>query len=175
MVDTPIVSENLQSQFRTTFPSQVSSGRDLHVSDVVVPIVDFTGQATSSLAENLNNCIDFSMTDTGLVHDSTATVVNTTGFYRISGVVNQQDYVTQASSHFSINDGSTTKVVYSVGMSSDTGDGNTNTTLFDFIVYLTSGMTLSFTCSYYAWGRAHSRQVADVNGTATVPLNYTAS
>tara|TARA_B100000513_G_scaffold193820_1_gene121739 strand:+ start:660 stop:1187 length:528 start_codon:yes stop_codon:yes gene_type:complete len=175
MVDTPIVSDNLQNQFRSTFPSQISSGRDLHVSDVVVPIVDFTGQATSSLKDNLNNAIDFSMTDTGLVHDSTATVANTTGFFRVTGLVNQEDYVTQASSHFSINDGSTTKVVYTVGMSSDTNDTNTNSTLFDFIVYLTSGMTLSFTCSIYAWGRAHSRQIADVNGTATVPLNYTSS
>ena len=114
------------------------------------------------------------MTDTGLIHNSTATVVNTTGFFRITGVCNQEDYTSQDSSHFTINDGATTKVVYTVGMSSDTNDTNTNTILFDFIVYLTSGMTLSYRCSEYAWGRAHSRQIADIKGVATVPLNYTA-
>ena len=47
MVDTPIVSEALQKVFRTNFPSQINSGRDLHVSDVVLPIVDFSTTAGS--------------------------------------------------------------------------------------------------------------------------------
>ena len=42
MVDIPFVSENFQRSYRNTFPSQTQTGRDLHVSDVVIPIVDFT-------------------------------------------------------------------------------------------------------------------------------------
>ena len=45
MAETPIVSESLQKEFRDNFPSQISSGRDLHVSDTIVPIVDFSTTA----------------------------------------------------------------------------------------------------------------------------------
>lgn len=173
MVDTPIVSEGLQQQFRQTFPSQLNSGRDLHVSDVIIPIVDFTGEATTSLPSNLNNAIDFSMTDTGLVHDQTVTVVNTTGFYRIQGVCVSKELSTQSSSHFTLDDGSTTKVVFSVGMSADTNDSHSSTETFDFVVFLSANLTLKLVCPAYGWARAHSRQIADITGVATVPLNYT--
>ena len=83
MAETPIVSSSLQQNFRTTFPSQVSSGRDLHVSDVIVPIVDFSSTATgSTLDTNLNNAIDYAMGNFTVVN-TTSTIINTPGFWRV--------------------------------------------------------------------------------------------
>tara|TARA_A100001015_G_C14998308_1_gene717205 strand:+ start:1249 stop:1785 length:537 start_codon:yes stop_codon:yes gene_type:complete len=178
MAETPIVSESLQQQFRATFPSQISSGRDLHVSDTIIPIVDFSSQAGSgsTLNESLNNAVDFSTTDTGIVHSTSATVVNTTGFFKITGFSVSQSYVPPAASaHFTIDDGSTTKVVFTPSIQSDTGDGYGVSTGFNFVCYLTAGMTLTLVVATYSWARAHSRQIADVNGNATVPLNFVAS
>ncbi len=60
MADTPIVSESLQKTFRDNFPSQINSGRDLHVSDVIVPIVDFsTSVATSGISTSLQQALAF--------------------------------------------------------------------------------------------------------------------
>lgn len=42
MANIPFVSEDFQRAFRNQFPSQTSTGRDLHVSDIVIPVVDFT-------------------------------------------------------------------------------------------------------------------------------------
>lgn len=174
MAETPIVSPTLQNDFRTTFPSQVSSGRDLHVSDVIVPIVDFSSTATgSTLSELLNNAVDFATTDTGLINNSSATVVNTPGFYKITGACLTEAYTANATTHFTIDDGSTTKVVYTVGINNNGNDNRTNYSNFEFVSYLTAGMTLTLVASFYGWARAHSRQVADVSGVATVPLNYT--
>ena len=62
MANIPFVSENFQRSFRNTFPSQTSTGRDLHVSDVVIPVVDFTPTASGTslpsymqLARNANS------------------------------------------------------------------------------------------------------------------------
>ena len=83
MVDTPIVSEALQKTFRDNFPSQLNSGRDLHVSDVIIPIVDFsTSTAVTGLRQDLQEAIDFNVT-TFDVQNANITIINTTGFWYI--------------------------------------------------------------------------------------------
>ena len=83
MVDTPIVSEALQKDFRDNFPSQINSGRDLHVSDVIVPVVDFsTSTAISGLSVNLQEAFDFNLTNTNVIN-TTTTLTSTPGFYRV--------------------------------------------------------------------------------------------
>ena len=80
MVDTPVVSESLQNTFRQNFPSQVSSGRDLHVSDVIIPTVDFsTVVGTSGLPVSLQQALDFNVT-TFSINTSSDTIISTTGF-----------------------------------------------------------------------------------------------
>jgi hypothetical protein len=54
MVNIPFVSEEFQRSFRNQFPSQTQTGRDLHVSDVVIPVVDFTPTTSgASLPQDL--------------------------------------------------------------------------------------------------------------------------
>jgi hypothetical protein len=87
MVDVPFVSEDFQRAFRNTFQGQVNSGRDLHVSDVVIPVVDFTPTASgtslpTNLAQALNlNTTNRSDTGTGTIGDR---LINAQGFFEVN-------------------------------------------------------------------------------------------
>ena len=87
MVDTPIVRESLQKAFRQEFPSQVSSGRDLHVSDVIIPVVDFTQASSgSTIPFNLQTCVNAN-TVSGSYFAGVAgnvTIASAVGFYMIT-------------------------------------------------------------------------------------------
>ena len=81
MVDTPFVDENFQRAYRNTFKGQVSSGRDLHVSDVVIPVVDFSPTtAGTSLALNLRQARNIDGTNITLDQgDASTTFQDLTG------------------------------------------------------------------------------------------------
>jgi len=85
MVDVPFVSEEFQKAFRNQFPAQASSGRDLHVSDVVIPVVDFTPTSSGAslptdLARALSTGTYWSNTT---LAKSKADLITTPGFYEI--------------------------------------------------------------------------------------------
>ncbi len=173
MAETPIVSESLQLDFRTTFPSQVSSGRDLHVSDVIVPIVDFSNVATgSTLSAELNNAIDYSMGSFSVVN-TTTTIINTTGFWRV--LFNYSILGTGADRNLTINmnDGTTDKIVYRSNRPSTVIQETTNVNE-DLIFYLHTNHSLKITSDNIQVECSGSyRQIADINGVATKPLNFT--
>jgi hypothetical protein len=176
MAETPIVSPTLQQDFRTTFPSQVSSGRDLHVSDVIVPIVDFSSTATgSTLAENLNNAIDYSIS-AGAVNNTTTTIINTTGFWRVYGYVNIVGTGQARNCYIKMNDGTTTKNVF-IFQGVNAGGIDIQTALiYDKTFYIHTNHSLILESDNNQATITYAcRQIADINGTATVPLNYTAS
>jgi hypothetical protein len=81
MVDIPFVSENFQRSYRNRFPSQTSTGRDLHVSDVVIPVVDFTPTAVgTSLDLNLRR----------------ARSTNTSRYNQSAGSASYTDFISQS-------------------------------------------------------------------------------
>ena len=86
MVDVPFVSEEFQRAFRNTFKGQVNSGRDLHVSDVVIPVVDFTPTAsTTSIPFDLLTSRNRNTGGIAVTSTSASTDVTTqTGFFRLS-------------------------------------------------------------------------------------------
>jgi len=82
MVNIPFVSEEFQRAFRNQFPSQTQTGRDLHVSDTVIPIVDFTPTTSgASLPQDLR--FSFNINTNYLQRTSTGNVVflSSAGFY----------------------------------------------------------------------------------------------
>ena len=174
MVDTPIVSETLQNDFRTTFPSQVNSGRDLHVSDVIVPIVDFSSTATgSTLSAQLNNAIDYAMGNFSVVN-TTTTIINTTGFWRV--LFNYSILGTGSSRdiHIIMNDGTTDKIVYRCDRPSTVINENVNISE-DLVFYLHTNHSLKvYSNDTQAECSGTYRQIADITGSATLPLNYSA-
>lgn len=165
MVDTPFVSEEFQRAYRNNFPSQVSSGRDLHVSDVVIPIVDFTPTtAGASLALELRNCINKNSVQNRITTATTTTVANQSGFINITA-----DLLATTSSsraEFEIFDGSTALSIMNI----NSGTDQSNRT--NFIVYLTSTDSLRVTTGSTADLSVMTTPVADINGNLINPNGY---
>ena len=179
MVDTPIVSETLQQSFRQNFPSQVSSGRDLHVSDVITPIVDFSQIAgTGGLGNNLQEAISTAgtFTDVG-AGNSDVSIFTNTGFVRVFGVsttlVGSVSSTVYSSEIFS-NDGTTDYPVYfwkgNIGSREQIQANN-----FDFVVFLRSTDTLKATNTNNSELTVKCFQVATLTGTLVNPQGYTGS
>ena len=120
MVDIPFVSEDFQRAYRNQFPSQTSTGRDLHVSDVVIPIVDFTPTSSgASLPLDLRACLNNNTSLLDISSDQTNTVITSTaGFYQvIYNYSGQNATVNTAKLSFNILNSTTssTNDVYAVG------------------------------------------------------------
>jgi hypothetical protein len=175
MVDTPFVSEDFQRAFRNQFPSQVSSGRDLHVSDVVIPVVDFTPTASgASLPLDLRFARS-STTSTVITSTNTSNgaLTSTSGFYRVISQLTSRE--TDAAAYIKVYDGSTYVIVSQLLISATSG--NTNTHMHDdFIVYVKAGSSLVYdfnaTLSSSTTFFPVYYQVADVNGNLTQPNGY---
>ena len=166
MVDVPFVSENFQRSYRNTFPSQVSSGRDLHVSDVVIPIVDFTPTTSgTSLALELRNCINKNSSLTRITTQTTTTVINGSGFFNVTCdlLANGGNAISQ----FEIFTDNTTALSI---MNLRAGNGfNTRTT---FVVYLNSNDILRVVTSSACDLSVMQTPLADINGNLTNPNGY---
>lgn len=166
MVDTPFVSEEFQRAFRNNFPSQVSSGRDLHVSDVVVPIVDFSPTASgASLALELRNCINNNSIAARVNTATTTTITSETGFQ----YVRSQLYGDGSSSRaeYQLYDGTTgTTVLFQLAAASSTSD------LEGFVVYIKSGDSLRVITDSASDIVYSVTPVADINGNLINPNGY---
>jgi hypothetical protein len=166
MVDIPFVSENFQRSYRNTFPSQTSSGRDLHVSDVVIPIVDFTPTTSgTSLALELRNCINKNSNQNRITSATTTTVENGSGFFNVTCDLRGSSSTTTAS--FDIFTSSTTSLSI---MNVLAGSGsNTRAT---FIVYLTSIDILRVITDSAADLSVMVTPLADINGNLINPNGF---
>ena len=173
MVNIPFVSENFQRSFRNRFTSQTSMGRDLHVSDVVIPVVDFTPTASgTSLPRELLEASDFTTTAVGVSGDTE--LVATAGFWRLNFSYTTDTTSDEGFSIFIKETSSGTN--YTIFISGNTIVGSTSTyqqeNIIDFYVFLPIGYTLRANASGNTFGRVFLKQVADVNGNTTLPSGY---
>ena len=85
MVNIPFVSEDFQRAFRNQSPSQTQTGRDLHVSDIVIPIVDFSPTASgASIPFELRDTYNPSASFLAFNSAQTSTdLITTPGFYAL--------------------------------------------------------------------------------------------
>ena len=171
----PVVSEALEAQVRDLLPSQRGFGEDLQASNVITPIIDLTRAAQGTTTpELLQTALAFGSQTSSTANNSTATMANTAGFWRITaGVAIVNETAAAQSASIGISDGLGTKNVYqwtvfptaqAIGLSE----------LADFVVFLRSGDSLTITststCIYL---NASVRQIADVNGTLVNPSGFT--
>ena len=177
MVDTPIVSESLQKTFRDNFPSQINSGRDLHVSDVILPIVDFSTVAgVTGLDPSLQQALAFgNQTSFDIDSGTSTTIINTTGFYRVFGVANMTQGGGSDTLGFSLSDGATTKVIWRMEALVGNASNPIEQLQFDFNVFLKSGDSLLGVRSNTGTASlvGSTRQLADISGTLVNPTGYT--
>ena len=89
-MEAPFVSEEFQRAFRNTFSAQVSTGRDLHVSDVVIPVVDFTPTASGT---SLPSQLQFAKNDNSSNTTSTSSA-SAVDLYDGAGFVRLETYFT---------------------------------------------------------------------------------
>jgi hypothetical protein len=164
----PVTSEALEATVRNLLPSQRGFGEDLQASNVIMPIIDLTPSAEGSQTrQDLQTSLAFGSQTAFRVENTTTTIINNTGFYRVFGVVSQ----TGASAvFFNLSNGLSTKTILEYSNIA----GDVERTVFDFVVFFASGESLSVQSSAGgALASGSTRQIADVNGTLVNPSGFT--
>ena len=165
-----INSQELESKVRQLLPSQggAGAGFDLSASTQIVPIIDLTESAEGSnvradlqTALSLNDITSFS------VENTTSTIINNTGYFRLFGTYNFR--INTGQCNFSFTDGVTTKIITQFRQ-----DGTSNTSAninsYDFTVFLGAGDSLTATSTAAgAFLFGCTKQIADIDGNLTTP------
>jgi hypothetical protein len=170
----PVVSDTLEAQIRNLLPSQRGFGEDLQASNVITPIIDLTSAAQgTSTPEILQTALAFGSQTSFSLSNSTATLANSPGFWRITATVAS---IAQSGStnngDFSITDGLATKKLYEMIIQAGASAGATSLN-YDFVVFLRAGDSVSATSGDSSFKITGSyRQIADVNGTFINPVGF---
>lgn len=163
-----IKSTLLEDKINQLLPSQggAQAGVDLSASTTIVPIIDLTESAEgSSLRLDLQTSADNSITET-TANNNTVTAVNTTGFYSVNVEIASS---TSGNCFVEIFDGVSVKNIRSFfGYSAGPRYAQDN-----FVVFLSAGLSLRLTSNANtSLIRSYTRQIADISGNLTNPLNF---
>ena len=167
-----IKSTDLEAKIRQLLPSQggLGAGQDLSASTMIMPIVDLTESAEgSNLRQDLQTAFSHTTTTEFNVFNTTTTVVNNTGYFRIFG--NFNNYVANNANdiEFNINNGSTLKTVFR-SRNNSTGFNENISGQYDFIIKLEAGDSLEITTNNAdAIVTGALRQIADIDGNLINP------
>jgi len=166
-----VTSEALQLKLRQLLPSQQGFGTDLTAQDTIVPIIDLTAAAEGSdVPEDLQQALD-SSTNTEIFSNTTRTIVNNTGFFRVSGTITLFSNAS-AAAKLEIFDGSAANVIFNVNNVGS--EGNTAFSIPTFFVFLRAGDILRGVSPNGSTPMSiTTRQVADINGTLVQPTGFT--
>jgi hypothetical protein len=166
-----IKSEAIESKINQLLPTQggFQPGVDFSASTMVIPIVDLTETAEgSALRQDLQTSLSHATVTAFEANNGTVTVINTTGYFRVLGTARIFGNQTGG---FSITDGFTAKEIFEFGCG-PTASGHTdiNCNIFDFIVKLEAGDSLTATTSALAsFVGGTTRQIADLSGNLVNP------
>lgn len=163
-----IKSQQIEDKINQLLPSQggFQPGVDFSASTMVIPIVDLTETAEgSSLRQDLQSSLSLTSVTAHNVSNTTSTLVDTTGYFRLFGNVRFGSGTTGVCS-FQLTDGTTTKTFTSFSAVS----GNADNQNIDIIVFLAAGESLlcnvnNATLSFIG----ATRQIADINGNLVNP------
>ena len=169
-----IESESLRDKINSLLPSQNRGGIgvDLSGSTTVIPIIDLTETAEgSSLRQDLQTSLSLVSVTSHAVANTTTTIINTTGYFRIFGTVSMSSVSGGArSGNISITDGTTTKVLFAIDNNTATSTTTFTSTPYDFITLLQAGDSVTITSSNAVVEFIGvSRQIADLSGNLVNP------
>ena len=161
-----INSQELQDKVSNLLPSQggAGAGFDLSASTQIVPIIDLTESAEgSNVRADLQTALSLTTVTSFNVSNTTTTLVNNTGYYRITGL----GLVDSAGScRLELTDGVTTKILRNF-------DGITNLEFvenYDFVVFLEAGESLvGVSSAGNAKLNGTTRQIATIDGILVNP------
>jgi hypothetical protein len=171
---TSVTSELLQAKIRQVLPSQQGFGEDLQASNVILPVIDLTPTAEgTSTPISMQQAIAFGSNTAFNVVGTTTTIVNNTGFYRITGVINVFPSGSVSSAlDINMTDGLSTVSVYKTSSSATSTVVRQNFD-FDKIFFVKSGISINVTTSSTCQFSGSVRQIADVNGNLVNPNGFT--
>ena len=169
-----ITSEALQATIRRLLPSQQGFGEDLQASNVIQPIIDLTPSAEGSeVRADLQTASSF--TDTGgwvtSPSSTTSNIINTPGFWSVRGGIIHGQKPTIGNANIQLSDGTSNSPLVSFRYP-DNAQGS-GTFVFDFVVFLRSGDSMSATADSESTVFGNYRQIADVNGVLNNPIVFT--
>ena len=167
-----IKSQDIEDKINQLLPSQggFGAGVDFSASTMVIPIVDLTETAEgSSLRQDLQTAFSHNTATVFQVNNTTSTILNTTGYYKLIATVSQ---ATNASinSSFAINitDGTTVKAL--LGNLIFSSAQNAVLIPIELIFKLDAGDSLTISSgSARTVVQGSVRQIADINGNLTNP------
>lgn len=161
-----INSSAIESKINQLLPSQggFGAGVDFSASTMVIPIVDLTETAEGSdVRPDLQTALSFGSSTAFDIINANPTVINTTGYFRIFGVVNifGAGLVT-----FNATDGFSTKILFKYEGSSSVYQ----VINFDYIQFFEAGHSLNIaSTSNFVRCAGNTRQIADISGNLINP------
>ena len=167
-----IKSDAIEDKINQLLPSLggFQAGVDFSASTMVVPIIDLTETAEGSgLRQDLQKSMSLTAVTSFDVNNTTSTLINTTGYFRVFGNL-AGSYAGASTSRCSIQltDGTTTKVVF--GQIAGVGFNNFASVNFDFIVLIKAGESLTATSFNSVQSLVGcTRQIADLSGNLVNP------
>lgn len=158
-------------------PSQQGFTEDLQASNVIQPIIDLTPTAEGSTTQqNLAEALSYGSITAYSANNSTVTLANTAGFWRITGTaVIEPNSGAQGNVTLRLSDGLSNKNAWELRIPSSSST-SIIAKQFDYVVFLPSGHSAALNA-----GTANSRcngvyyQIADVNGVIVTPSGFTPS
>ena len=167
-------SEELQTLIRDLLPSQNGFGSELQATNVITPIIDLTATAEgSTLRADLQSALAFGSQTAFDVTNTTTTVINSPGFYRIIGTFTGRGNSTTANTrgYIQMSDGLSTKVVYGTETGNSAVSGDLVST-FDIVVFVDAGITVDILCGDVIRAVGSTRQIATGDGTFVQPSGF---
>jgi hypothetical protein len=166
-------SQELEDKVRDLLPSQggLGAGFDLSASTQIVPIIDLTESAEgSNVRADLQTAFSHGSITAFSVSNTTTTLINNTGYYRVFGSANfTSDTSATKSGKFTLSDGFTGKDLVEYSAIAGSTDKDNVIVPFDFVVFLEAGHSLSSTATNFAIMSGATRQIADINGSLVNP------
>lgn len=167
-----IKDQKLEDKVRELLPSQggLGAGFDLSASTQIIPIVDLTESAEgSNLRQDLQTAMSLANITAFSVINTTTTLINNTGFYRVFGTfMGKSVSSVDASGTFSLTDGVTTKNITQYVIE-DSTTVNHIAIPFDFTVFIDAGDSLTATTANGARLIGSTRQIATIGGELVNP------
>ena len=167
-----INSSAIESKINQLLPSQggFGAGVDFSASTMVIPIVDLTETAEGSdVRPDLQTALSFTSGTSFSVNNTTTTVINTTGYFRVFGQISLAAASSESKVSFILRDATTDKIIYTITTNNITvGDFSGNS--FDFIIFLRAGDSFKILSSNASSNCIGSfRQIADISGNLVNP------
>lgn len=161
-----INSQELEDKVRNLLPSQggAGAGFDLSASTQIIPVIDLTESAEgSNVRQDLQTALSLTSVTSYQVNNTTTTLVNNTGYFRVFGTAVNTAAV---ACRLELTDGVTTKKIREFNFAS----ASALALNYDFIVFLEAGESLvAVSGSGAAVLSGTTRQIADIAGNLVNP------